>query len=195
FMFPGQGSQYLNMGLELFETEASFREDVEFCFEILKKQTGIDIKTILYPPPGAEEEKSSSEPGDRVNQTQITQPVLFVFEYALARLLMKWGITPDAMIGHSIGKYTAACLSGVFTLEDALTLVYTRGKLMQMQPPGAMLSVSLPEEELLPLLNEKVSLAAVNAPSLSVVSGTFEAIREFEKQLNERQTNCRRLHT
>ncbi|MCP4157339.1 MAG: type I polyketide synthase, partial [bacterium] len=195
FMFPGQGSQYLNMGLELFETEASFRDDVEFCFEILKKQTGIDIKAILYPPPGAEEEKSSSEPGDRVNQTQITQPVLFVFEYALARLLMKWGITPDAMIGHSIGEYAAACLSGVFTLEDALTLVYTRGKLMQMQPAGAMLSVSLPEEELLPLLKENVSLAAVNAPSLSVVSGTFEAIREFEKQLNGKQYTCRRLHT
>ncbi|MCP5047027.1 MAG: type I polyketide synthase, partial [bacterium] len=190
FMFPGQGSQYLNMGLDLYRGESSFREDVEHCFEILKTQTGMDIKTILYPIPntGMKEE-------EKINRTEITQPVIFVFEYALARLLMKWGIKPDAMIGHSIGEYTAACLSGVFTLEDALTLVCIRGKLMQKLPSGAMVSISLPEEDLFPLLNNRLSLAAVNAPSLSVVSGSLEAIEEFETQLKEKQYNCRRLHT
>ncbi len=191
FMFPGQGSQYLDMGRRLLETESSFREDVEHCFGILKTQTGMDIKKILYPGSNAGMEAGK----EKINRTAITQPVIFVFEYALARLLMRWGIKPDAMIGHSIGEYTAACLSGVFPLEDALSLVHYRGKSMQSLSPGAMLSISLPEEEVAPLLNHELSLAAVNAPSLSVVSGSFKAIEEFEEQLKKKQHNYRRLHT
>jgi acyl transferase domain-containing protein/acyl carrier protein len=132
-----------------------------------------------------------------INQTEITQPVIFAFEYAMAKLLMHWGIKPYAMIGHSIGEYVAACLSGVFSPEGALRLVTIRGKLMQQMPSGAMLSVTLPEEELMPLLRARIelSLAAVNAPSLCVVSGPHQTVAAFENQLKQKGIQCQRLHT
>jgi phthiocerol/phenolphthiocerol synthesis type-I polyketide synthase E len=197
FMFPGQGAQYVNMGLELYKTEPIFRQELERCFEILKSLVSWDIKTILYPG----ESGSLAPPGSRtlshetINQTQITQPVIFIFEYALAKLLMAWGFKPYAMIGHSIGEYTAACLAEVFTLTDALNLVVWRGKLMQKILPGAMLAVPLPEEEILPLLNEQISLAAVNSSSLCVVSGTHEAIDTFAQDMKKKGYETTRLHT
>jgi len=191
FMFPGQGSQYVNMGWEIYQKETIFREEMDRCFEIFKSLVGYDIKEILYPSPGA----SVSTVVKNINQTEITQPVIFIIEYALAKLLMDWGIHPDAMIGHSIGEYTAACLAGVLSLADALKLVALRGKLMQQMPRGAMLSVPLPEEELLPLLNEEIALAAVNGPSLCAVSGSLKAIAAFEKELNQKGHNTTRLHT
>ena len=203
FMFPGQGSQYVNMGLGIYKTEPVFREEMDRCFEILTPIMGYDIKEILYPDeatrtPGHQERGVSiGSPGRGVNQTEITQPVIFSFEYALAKLLIKWGIKPYAMIGHSIGEYVAACLCGVLSLEDALKLVAVRGKLMQKVPTGSMLSVPLSEEELRPLLKKEMSLAlaAVNAPSLCVVSGTHEQIDKFAKQLEEKGDQTRKLHT
>ncbi|MCP4153446.1 MAG: acyltransferase domain-containing protein, partial [bacterium] len=191
FMFPGQGTQYAGMGLDLYEKEPFFRKEMDRCFEILHSVTGSDFKEYLYPT------LNTPASTEKINQTEITQPLLFIFEYALAKLLMKWGIKPYAMIGHSIGEYVAACLAGVFQLHDALALVAFRGKLMQEIPPGAMLSVSLSEKKLEPLLKtqKEVELAASNSPSLSVLSGTHQAIEAFEKQLNEKGIQNRRLHT
>ncbi|NIM12912.1 MAG: amino acid adenylation domain-containing protein [Candidatus Aminicenantes bacterium] len=188
FMFPGQGSQYVGMARGLYENEPVFRREIDRCFET--PMLGDPIKKILYPP----------ETGDLhllpdINRTEIAQPVIFIIEYALARLLMEWGIMPYAMIGHSIGEYTAACLSGVFSLENALELVTLRGRLMQQMPAGSMLSVPLPEQEIRPLLDRDISLAAVNTPGSCVVSGTHQAIDAFAEQLMEKEIKTRRLHT
>jgi amino acid adenylation domain-containing protein len=190
FMFSGQGTQYVNMGLELYQTEAFFREDVDLCAEYLKAHLELDIRQVLYP-----SEDKTSEATLQLNQTAIAQPALFVIEYALANLWMEWGVQPQAMIGHSIGEYVAACLSGVFSLEEALALVAARGRLMQLLPSGAMLAVSLSDSEVQPLLSKELSLAAINAPSLCVVSGVTEAVETLENQLIGQGVECRRLHT
>jgi myxalamid-type polyketide synthase MxaB len=188
FMFPGQGAQYVNMGLELYRTEPAFREDVDACCEILKRHTGDDLRSILYPSNG----HATDAPG-QMNQTAITQQALFVIEYALARLWMRWGVQPAAMIGHSIGEYVAACLAGVFSLEDALALVAARGRLMQSMPTGAMLAVPLPEADVKALLGEKLSLAAVNGDALCVVAGPKEEIELLEADLGAKKVACRRV--
>ncbi|UCH95165.1 MAG: SDR family NAD(P)-dependent oxidoreductase, partial [Candidatus Aminicenantes bacterium] len=195
FMFPGQGAQYVNMGLDLYRTEPVFREEMDCCFEILKSLMGYDIKEIIYPSDRSDQSDRSDRSDILINQTEITQPVLFIFEYALAKLLIHWGIKPYAMIGHSIGEYVAACLSGVFSLEDALKLVVLRGKLMQNLPKGAMLGVSLAEEELAPFLGDDLALAAVNSSSYCAVAGSGEAVERLEKQLEQKGCQTRRLHT
>ena len=193
FMFPGQGTQYANMGFELYRKLPLFRETLDHCFGILEPLLGYDIKETLYP----SQEELTGAASKKINQTEISQPLIFVTEYALARLLMNWGIQPDAMIGHSIGEYAAACLAGVFLPEDALKLVVLRGKLMQRVPAGAMLSVSLPEGKLNEMLAQHpgAELAAVNAPSHCVVSGPYETIDELENKLKTQGCECRKLHT
>jgi acyl transferase domain-containing protein/acyl carrier protein len=190
FMFTGQGSQYVQMARELYESEAVFREEVDRCADILKSHLSQDLRDVLYPSPERADEATA-----QLNQTHLTQPAIFVIEYALAKLWMRWGVHPSAMIGHSIGEYVAACLAGVFTLEDALMLVAERGRLMQDAPTGAMLAVSLSERDVSALLCDELSLAAVNAPSLCVVSGTIEAVADLERKLTARDVVCRRLHT
>ncbi|HSP79990.1 MAG TPA: type I polyketide synthase, partial [Myxococcaceae bacterium] len=190
FMFPGQGAQYVGMGRGLYETEPVFRKHVDACCERLLPHLGVDLRQLLFAP-----ESGSEEAAARLEQTALTQPALFVVEYALARLWMAWGVKPRAMVGHSIGEYVAACLAGVLSLEDALALVVARGQLMQSLPPGAMLSVSLSEQEVRPLLGESLSLAAVNAPSLCVVSGPPRAVEALEAELARREVPHRRLHT
>jgi malonyl CoA-acyl carrier protein transacylase/NAD(P)-dependent dehydrogenase (short-subunit alcohol dehydrogenase family)/acyl carrier protein/SAM-dependent methyltransferase len=190
FAFPGQGSQYVNMGRELYETEPTFQKEIDRCCQLLQSYLNLDLLSIVYPK--QTEETAATE---QLKQTSIAQPAIFVIEYALAQLWMSWGIKPQAAIGHSIGEYVAATLAGVFSLEDALKLVAIRGQLMQQLPQGAMLAVSLSEEEIKPLLGENISLATVNSPSNCVVSGQIEAIEALEKQLSEREIGCRRLHT
>jgi len=190
FMFPGQGSQYVDMGGELYKTEPIFREHIDKCCELLKSHLGFDLRTIVYP--GEEQAQAAAQ---QLQQTHITQPALFVIEYALAQLWMTWGISPTAMIGHSIGEYVAATLAGVFSLKDALALVAARGQLMQQLPTGAMLSVPLSEEEIQPWLSKEISLAGINAPSLCVVSGSEEAIANLQSRLTQQGVECRRLHT
>ena len=190
FMFPGQGSQYMNMALELYEAEPTFRQQLDTCSEFLKPDSGVDLRGLLYP--SADHEESASR---QLNRTATTQPALFVVEYALARLLIDWGIKPQAMIGHSIGEYVAACLAGVFSLQDALMLVATRSRLMDQCAAGSMLTVSLPEKEVKLLLGDKLSLAAVNGPSLCVVSGPAASVDQLETRLTEQGSECHRLHT
>ncbi|MDQ1352539.1 MAG: hypothetical protein QG657_2845, partial [Acidobacteriota bacterium] len=196
FMFPGQGSQYIDMARGLYEKEPLFQREIDHCFEILKPITGHDFKKILYPSL-LDNSANGSNKTFSIDQTEITQPVLFIIEYALAKLLMAWSIKPYAMIGHSIGEYTAACLAGVFSLADALTVVAWRGKLMQQMPEGNMLSVSLSEQELMPLLTstEELALAAVNGPNQCVVSGPHNAVDAFARQLEEKGRQFRKLHT
>lgn len=138
FMFSGQGSQYVNMGCQLYEVEPSFKKHVDHCSEILKPHLGIDIRNIVYPTTQQREQATR-----QLQQTAITQSALFVIEYALAQLWMSWGVRPVAMIGHSIGEYVAATIAGVFSLEDALAVVAARGKLMQQMPTGSMLAIGL----------------------------------------------------
>ncbi|MDF5719756.1 MAG: SDR family oxidoreductase [Rhizonema sp. PD37] len=190
FMFPGQGSQYIEMGRELYQSEPIFREQIDKCCELLKPHLGIDLRSVLYPP--VEKEQAAAH---HLTQTAIVQPALFVLEYALAQLWMAWGVLPEAMIGHSIGEYVAACLAGVFSLEDALVLVTIRGQLMQQMPAGNMLAVPLSEKEVQSLLGKNFSLAAINGPSLCVVSGSTSTIGELQNQLTKQGIDCRQLHT
>jgi len=139
--------------------------------------------------------RPSSEDNPALDQTQYAQPALFVVEYALAQLWLSWGLKPQAMIGHSLGEYVAACLAGVFTLEQALKLVAARGKLMQQLPGGSMLAVALPERELHELLADELALAAVNGPAQCVVSGPHQAVEALHERLRAQSVVCRRLHT
>jgi acyl transferase domain-containing protein/acyl carrier protein len=135
----------------------------------------------------------SPSPDEALDQTQYAQVALFVVEYALAQLWMHWGVQPQALIGHSVGEYVAACLAGVFSLEDALALVSARGRLMQQMPAGAMLAAPLPEEEIAHMLGQDLSLAAINGPAQSVVSGPPAALERLELQLAGEGVICRRL--
>jgi acyl transferase domain-containing protein/acyl carrier protein len=190
FLFPGQGAQYVQMARELYETETLFREQVDSCAELLQPELGLDLRDILYT-----DEGNAETAANQLEQTCLTQPALFVIEYALARLWLSWGIEPQAMLGHSIGEYVAATLAGVFSLHDALTLVAARGRLMQALPKGAMLAVPLPDAEVRSLLAPELSLATINAPSICVVAGPTEAIELFQQQMEKRGVVCRRLHT
>lgn len=190
FLFPGQGSQYINMAKGLYETEKTFREEVDRCAEAFRSRTGLDLRLALYPL-----DDHSDEAAQRINQTSIAQAALFTIEYSLAKLWMSWGVRPQAMIGHSIGEYVAACLAEALTIEDAVALVAARATLMQQQPQGAMLSVPLSEQEAAPLLGAHLSLAAINGPSSCVVSGPAHSIERLQEQLAERGLGCRRLRT
>ncbi|NIM11555.1 MAG: amino acid adenylation domain-containing protein [Candidatus Aminicenantes bacterium] len=192
FMFSGQGTQYVDMGLDLYRRYSEFQQEIDRCSEILKPLTGYDLRAILYPEVMARAAGSANPPGEWIYRQDVTQPLMFVFEYSLARLLMKWGIKADAMIGYSIGEYVAACLADVLGLEDALKLVAIRGKLMHEIPRGLMLNIPLPEEELKPLLDEELSLAAANGPSC-IVSGPEAAVERLEKKLKEKKYICMRL--
>ncbi|RCJ21835.1 polyketide synthase [Nostoc minutum NIES-26] len=189
FLFPGQGSQYVNMAKELYQEEPTFQQEVDRCAELLEPHLGLDLRTVLYPT------EDLAVATQQLNQTYLTQPALFVIEYALAKLWMSWGIKPEATIGHSIGEYVAACLAGVFSLEDALALVAARGRLMQQLPAGSMLAVPLPEKEIKPFLNPELSLATINTPSMCVVAGTKTAVTSLHKHLTSQGVECRPLHT
>ncbi len=189
FMFPGQGAQYVNMGKGLYIREKVFRETVDQCAEYLKPILELDIRELLYP------QNESEDPARKLEQTVYTQPALFIVEYSLAQLLLNLGIKPASMIGHSIGDYTAACLAGVFSLEDALYIIAMRARIMQQQEHGSMLSVRLNESEVTPYLNEDISLAAINSPNLVVLSGPTDKIGQLSGKLSELKIENRVLFT
>ncbi|HET7695320.1 MAG TPA: SDR family NAD(P)-dependent oxidoreductase [Vicinamibacterales bacterium] len=188
FMFPGQGAQHVDMARGIYEQEPLFRELVDECADLLLPELGVDIREVIF---GGNGEADA----DRLKHTSLTQPALFVIEYALSRLWISWGIKPAAMIGHSIGELVAACLSGVFTLESALKLVAVRGRLMEAMPPGTMAAVPLPADRVSASLGPDLWLAAVNAPSLCVVSGQPQAVDRFIEARSREGIDCRRLHT
>lgn len=190
FLFPGQGSQYVNMGKELYENERVFRQEVDYCAKQLKPYLGLDLRELIYPQNGNEKEAEQ-----RLMETRYTQPALFTIEYAMAKQWMAWGVYPEAMMGHSVGEYVAATLSGVMKLEDALKLIAERGRMIQALPSGEMMAVRLTEEQVKPYLNDEISLAAVNGPMLCVLSGTKEAIEKLAGEMAEQGIITRRLHT
>lgn len=187
FMFSGQGSQYAGMARELFDEEPSFRGPADRCLEILRSQEGIDLAKSLWP------DRDTAKGDRRVDEPLEAQLGLFVVEYALARTWMSWGIAPAAAIGHSIGEYVAATIAGVFRLEDALEIVTARGRLMQERPPGAMLAIRIPGEELEGLLAPEVSIAAVNEAETTVVSGPPEAVEALREELRARRIVTRHV--
>ena len=188
FMFPGQGAQYPAMGRELYDTQPIFKRHVDTACEILTPLLGFDLRAVIS---GAATDAAHAQ----LRDTRIAQPAIFTISHALAQLVMSWGLQPAAMIGHSIGEYVAACLSNVFSVEDALWLVCERGKLMGEVAPGAMLAVALGAEELERLLPPTLALAAINAPKLSVVAGPTGAADEFVEELKRRGVVARPLHT
>jgi amino acid adenylation domain-containing protein len=187
FMFGGQGTQYRNMGKEIYESEPLFHDLIARAAETLSPILNTDIRSVIFP-----EESVSPVPGT-LDQTLFTQPALFVFQYALARLLMQWGFQPAALAGHSIGEYVAACIAGVFSFESALQIVVARARLISSLPGGAMLSVPVSPAELQDIMPEKTTLAAVNAPGRCVVSGEIPVIQQFEADLNAKGILCKRL--
>jgi amino acid adenylation domain-containing protein len=189
FMFPGQGSQYVNMGRGLYDEVPVFRETLDRCAEILSPLIGRDIRGIVYPNTGGAESAAT------LTATAAAQPAIFSVAYALARTWMSWGLTPQAFIGHSVGEFVAATLAGVFSLEDALAIVAERGRLIQSLRPGAMLAVRLDGNALAELMPASLSVAALNSPTLSVVSGAFEEVTEFERALAAKDVTFRRLET
>jgi acyl transferase domain-containing protein/thioesterase domain-containing protein len=188
FLFSGQGSQYVKMGREFYEHETVFRETLDQCAHHLRESLGIDLIAALYPP---DPEKDAS--AERLNQTWLTQPALFSVEYALAQWWISLGVKPAAMAGHSIGEYVAACLAGVFSLQDALAIVAARGRMIYELPAGAMLAVPLAANQI--DLPAGLSLAAINNPAMSVVSGPTDAIAAYEASLAKQSIACRRLIT
>ncbi|MCP4214298.1 MAG: amino acid adenylation domain-containing protein, partial [bacterium] len=189
FMFPGQGAQYVDMGRELYREQPAFKEEVDRCFDIVRSINGTNLLPVLYPPEGGEDTAA-----ELLQRSHIMQPVIFTIEYALGTLLMKWGHGPDTMIGYSLGEYAAACLAGVFSLEDALKLVTFRGKMLEEQPEGVMLNVPMPEKELETILENMPNLciAVVNEPSC-IVSGPPEDIGQLETILKEKRLVTMRL--
>ena len=189
FLFPGQGSQYVNMGLNFYKDEAVFRGIIDKCSEILLPFIGKDMRDILYPK--AEEMEEAER---LLKDTYYTQPALFMVEYALAKLWMQWGMMPDGMMGHSLGEFVAACLADVFSLEDALEIIAHRARLMSSLPGGDMLSVKMGESELTGYLNSKVSIAAINGKNSCVASGPAEEISTLQEKLKKEGVLCKKLH-
>ena len=186
FMFPGQGSQYQNMGLQLYRTEAVFRMEADRCWKIIRERAPGLYKGLTG--------RDRSGVTEKIHRTYFTQPALFILEYALAKLLISWGIVPKAMIGNSLGEVVAACIAEVFSLEEALEAVVTRGRLMQELPPGDQAIVGLGEEAVQPYLNQKISLAAVINANRCVVAGDKLEIRDLWHLLREKGVFAQRLH-
>ncbi|MDP9901727.1 type I polyketide synthase [Variovorax ginsengisoli] len=190
FLFPGGGTQHVNMGLALYRDHPVFREEIDRCCAALREVMGMgmDLRPLLYPATGDE-----AEADEQLGRIEYTQPLLFSVEYAMARLWMSRGVQPALMLGHSLGEYVAACLAGVFSLEDALRIVATRGRLMQSMSPGAMTAIALSESELAPFLATGCDIAAINGDQLCVLAGPMAAIEAAEQKLFARGLMPRRL--
>jgi FkbM family methyltransferase len=210
FMFPGIGDQTINMAAGLYQDEPVFRQVMDQCATILQPLLELDIRELLYPKADTQSVKRddampsqptvsidlrkmlkrSAEPVEQENanpawmrKTSLVHPALFMIEYSLARTFIALGIQPTAMIGHSLGEYVAACVAGVMSLEDALTVVVKRASMIQELPEGRMLAVAMPAETLKPMVADGLSIAAINGPTMSVIAGPGALVGEFERYL------------
>ncbi|HEV2342592.1 MAG TPA: type I polyketide synthase [Actinocrinis sp.] len=188
FVFPGQGGQYVGMTRQLYAHEPVLRAHVDECARLFTPALGADLRNLLYAEPG------DALAAERLQAMTLAQACVFTVEYALARLWERWGVVPDAVAGHSLGAYAAACVAGIFDLPDAVALVAARGRLLQDLPPGAMIAVTLPEAEVRGILAPGLSVAAVNGPDQCVVSGPQDAVARLAESLEQHGVEVRRLH-
>ena len=192
FCFPGQGVQAIGMGRRLYDTEPVFRHHFDACDAKLLELLGTSILKVVHP------DNPSAEAATTLNQTLYAQPAIFAIEYSLAQLWLSWGITPVAMVGHSIGEYVAACLAGVLSLDDTLQIIAARCRLMQSLPVGSMLAVRADESTVANLIansGAQVDIAAVNSPKLCVVSGEQAEVEAFVSCLDSEKVAHRKLAT
>lgn len=202
FMFPGIGGQYEKMGEAFYMELPEFKNRMDRCFDILMRMGYSSIKEILFRTnPGEETEEKANE---NISRFEISQLTVFIFEYALAKTLISWGIKPTAVIGYSFGEYTAACLAGVFSLEDALKLITNRGKLIVSTDPGVMMSVPLSLKELQVVIDDFIAAGRATTADLSIavdngfsciVSGVPDAVKALEIVMKEKKLLCLYLNS
>jgi len=188
FMYPGGGAQYFQMGRGLYATEPVFREHIDRGLAILKSRFQADLSPVFFADEGAREHAV-----EQLAKPSVQLPLIFLVEYALTRLWQHYGVEPAAIVGHSLGENTAACVAGVIGFEDALGLVLLRGQLMDEVPEGGMLSVQLPAKELMPHLGRELDLAAANSPQLSVASGPVVLLDQLAAKLTSRGIESQRV--
>ncbi|GCE31288.1 polyketide synthase [Dictyobacter alpinus] len=197
FLFPGLGEHYSGMAQDLYQQEPVFRETVTSCCTWLEQHLQINVLEYLYPAQGRGRRKTvhGHAAGDVAmpSTIELADLALFIIEYALARLLMSWGIQPAALCGYSQGEYVASCLAGIFSLEDALWLVAQRARLIATQSSGAILAVALAADTVQSYLDEELSLAAINGPKLCLLSGSIQAIEDIEERFAQQEVECQRL--
>ena len=193
FMFPGQGAQYVGMTRDLYDSIASYRTDVDYCCEVAKKLLNVDLREVIFA--NASDDQSKQAARERLTETWLAQPAIFIIEFALARLWMRSGINPAGVVGHSIGEYAAACIAGVFSVETALELTIHRGRMLFDLPVGSMLAITQPADQVRPQLPGGLVIAAVNSPQACVISGETESVKRFATELESAGVSHRLLQT
>jgi acyl transferase domain-containing protein/thioesterase domain-containing protein/acyl carrier protein len=188
FSFPGGGAQYAGMARDLYETEPVFADWMDRGLDHLQPQLDHDIRALWLPNPGDECAANA-----QLQRPSAQLPLIMIIEYALAQLWISWGIRPAAMVGHSMGENTAACLAGVISFEDCIDLVLLRGRLFDQVPAGGMLSIALPLAEVEAMIGDDLDIASVNAPNLTAVSGPQQALDALAAQLAAREVDFQRI--